>query len=84
MIVGGGAFDAPYSQVRFAGRPGAVPYNKRPYDYNDSVNRKAKKFPSGEGNFYQRTYSITIRRLGSVPVEWVVMLSISCNAEWIT
>ena len=30
------------------------------------------------------TYSMTTLRLGSVPVEWVVMLSISCRAEWIT
>ena len=27
-----------------------------------------------------RTYSMTTRRLGSVPVEWVVMFSISCKA----
>ena len=32
----------------------------------------------------QRTYSMTTRRLGSVPVEWVVMLSISWRAAWIT
>ena len=30
------------------------------------------------------TYSMTTRRLGSVPVEWVVMLSISCREAWIT
>ena len=30
------------------------------------------------------TYSMTTRRLGSVPVEWVVMFSISCRAAWIT
>lgn len=27
-----------------------------------------------------RTYSMITRRLGSVPVEYVVMFSISCNA----
>lgn len=32
----------------------------------------------------QRRYSMTTRRLGSLPVEWVVMLSISCRAAWIT
>lgn len=30
------------------------------------------------------TYSITTQRLGSTPVEWVVMFSISCRAAWIT
>ncbi len=30
------------------------------------------------------TYSITTRRLGSTPVEWVVMFSMSCRAAWIT
>ena len=30
------------------------------------------------------TYSITTRRLGSTPVEWVVMFSMSCKAAWIT
>ena len=30
------------------------------------------------------TYSMTTRRLGSTPVEWVVMLSMSCRAAWIT
>ncbi len=30
------------------------------------------------------TYSMTTLRLGSTPVEWVVMLSISCRAAWIT
>ena len=32
----------------------------------------------------QRTYSMMTQRLGSTPVEWVVMLSISCRAAWIT
>ena len=35
------------------------------------------------GDIY-RTYSMTTQRLGSTPVEWVVMLSISCRAAWIT
>ena len=30
------------------------------------------------------TYSITTLRLGSVPMEWVVMFSTSCSAAWIT
>ena len=30
------------------------------------------------------TYSITTRRLGSVPMEWVVIFSMSCRAAWIT
>ena len=34
--------------------------------------------------FNQRTYSMTTRRFGSVPVEWVVMLSMSCREAWIT
>ena len=33
---------------------------------------------------YYLTNSMTTLRLGSVPVEWVVMFSISCRAEWIT
>ena len=35
-------------------------------------------------HFNQRTYSMTTRRFGSVPVEWVVMLSMSCREAWIT
>ncbi len=31
-----------------------------------------------------RTYSMTTRRFGSTPVEWVVMLSMSWSAAWIT
>ena len=34
--------------------------------------------------YFYLTYSITTRRLGSVPVEWVVMFSISCRVAWIT
>ncbi len=30
------------------------------------------------------TYSMTTRRLGSTPVEWVEMFSMSCSAAWIT
>ena len=49
---------------------------------------KQKRNQAVPGSFHsifdQRTYSMTTRRLGSVPVEWVVMLSISCRAAWIT
>ena len=46
---------------------------------------KRKSRPSGRRFCYvdYLTYSMTTRRLGSVPVEWVVMFSISCRAEWI-
>ena len=38
----------------------------------------------GWGFLRYLTYSMTTRRLGSTPVEWVVMLSMSCSAAWIT
>ena len=41
-------------------------------------------FPEKRGRKTYLTYSLTTRRLGSVPVEWVVMLSISCREAWIT
>ena len=47
------------------------------------ANVKQKRRPSGRRFGFYLTYSITTRRLGSVPVEWVVTLSISCRAEWI-
>ena len=47
------------------------------------TNRKRRRnFPAAL--FDYRTYSMTTRRLGSVPVEWVVMFSISCREAWIT
>ena len=42
----------------------------------------AARFLGGSKN--QRRYSMTTQRLGSTPVEWVVMLSMSCRAAWIT
>ena len=37
-----------------------------------------------DASFGYLTYSMTTRRLGSTPVEWVVMFSMSCRAAWIT
>ena len=48
------------------------------------IAQKARHFRDGLSMYNYRTYSMTTRRLGSVPVEWVVMFSISCRAAWIT
>ena len=47
-------------------------------------NRPCFRRNRGGGCLDYLTYSMTTRRLGSVPVEWVVMLSISCREAWIT
>lgn len=46
--------------------------------------KKSRLLFGGDGKGIHRTYSMTTQRLGSTPVEWVVMFSISCRAAWIT
>ena len=48
------------------------------YHLNDVAEKKSRLLQGGSGTY--RTYSMTTQRLGSTPVEWVVMLSISWRA----
>ena len=71
-------YDCPGNHILFgcAARRTTVP----------TIGNVAKKHPvrDARGAQSQRTYSMTILRFGSVPVEWVVILSISCSAAWMT
>ena len=66
------------------GEKSLLPKEKAYIFWMNSKNLHSPFTDCGENHSYQRTYSMTTRRLGSVPVEWVVMLSMSCRAAWMT